>query len=95
MKAYPPLGAATIGAIANWILGVGKQRTDDVTEIAQLKNKYLTGRVRTDRTYPAGHADVNATDKEGDIVRSTTHEVVLINASGTLTWAQSALDITW
>lgn len=95
MKPYPSLTSQTFSGIAAWILGVGRQRTEDVTEISNLKSKYLTGRIRADRTFPTGNGDVNTTDKEGDIVRSNAFEVVLFNDAGTLKWARSALDVTW
>lgn len=95
MKSYPTLASPNVQNIAKWILGISKQRNDDIVEIANLKSKYLTGRVRTDREFPTANGDVNDTDKEGDIVRSATYEVILINDSGTLKWARSALTVTW
>lgn len=95
MKPYAPLVNVSLSGIAAWLLGISKQRTDDVTEINNLKNRYLLGRIRSDRSFPASHSDVNVTDKENDIVRSATFQVVLFNDGGTLKWARSALDVTW
>lgn len=61
-----------------------------------LKRTFVLGRFRTDRTTaPSSNSDVNSTDLEGDIIRTSTYQYTLVNDSGTLKWARSALDVTW
>lgn len=57
--------------------------------------KFVLGRFRHDRIAPTSHSDMLASDKEGDIVRSATHEYIVVNDSGTLKWARSSIDVTW
>lgn len=57
--------------------------------------KFVLGRFRHDRVAPTSNADVLASDKEGDIVRSATREYVVVNDSGTLKWARFSIDVTW
>ncbi len=62
---------------------------------ADLKNKVVIGRYRTDRTAPISSNDVQTPDKEGDIVRDGGYEYIVVNDSGTLKWARIALDVAW
>ena len=60
-----------------------------------LKNRFVAGRLRTDRTAPSAYTDVVGGDELGDIVRTGAYEYLLVNDSGTLKWARHALDVAW
>ncbi len=63
--------------------------------VRTLRGKFVSGRLRIDRTAPSSHSDVVGGDELGDIMRSGTYEYLLVNDSGTLKWARHAIDVTW
>jgi hypothetical protein len=95
MNEYPPVVGDNINSVLNFIRGISILRKEDVVADRNLKTRFIAGRLRTDRTTPTSNSDVNATDKEGDVVRTTTYQYIIVNDSGTLKWARHAIDITW
>lgn len=84
-----------IDSLSDWAQEVTRIRADDVTAWRELPLQYVTGR-RTERI-PSANNDVVAGDREGDIVyaANASHVYILVDKSGTLTWARIALDTTW
>lgn len=96
MRNYPTPPPPNMIAIIQWVRDITVLRNEDVSEIRNLNNRLVAGRLRTDRTTPSAHDDViDGIDKEGDIVRTGTYEYIIVNDSGTLVWARSAVDAVW
>lgn len=65
-------------------------------EFDRLPTKYVKGRNRTgERTVPAAFDDVEAPDREGDVILADDYFYFLVNDSGTLKWARFAVDVAW
>lgn len=96
MMSYPAITSMTIQGLLDFSRQISRLRSDDVNEVRNLNNRLVQGRLRTDRSTPSSHTDVNdGIDKLGDIVRTAAYEYVVVNDSGTLKWSRSAVDVTW
>lgn len=69
-----------------------RTRDDDVTESANYPNVFIRGRLVG--KIPTGSADVDSTDKIGDINFTDDYMYVLVDNSGTAEWRRVALG-TW
>ncbi len=97
MRNYSPLpNNPTLSDVIIKLNDILQTRDDDVREFNNLKNAYLTGRTRSDRTIaPTSHTDVASVDKAGDefFVGGYIYRVVLDGTA--LKWARIIADITW
>lgn len=73
------------------------REAEDISDFLNLDNRFVAGRgLFETRAAPSSPSDVLATDSEGDIVNTATHEYKLLNISGTgLRWDRRALDVAW
>lgn len=96
MRDYPAVPENNIPAIIEWLRSISTLRRDDAKVIRNFDNRFVRGRLRTDRPAPAAFDDIaDGVDKEGDIVRTSAYEYTLINDAGTLKWARFAVDVAW
>lgn len=89
MKTYPSLKDKTANSIAAVIDFITRQRTFDVTEWNTLPSKYVLG--RKVNKIPTGSADVDPSDRLGDVNYTATYFYVLIDNAGTAEWRRAAL----
>lgn len=70
---------------------------EDISDFDNLPNRFVRGRgLFQERAAPSSPSDVLATDQEGDIVNTATHEYKLLNIPSTgLRWDRRALDVAW
>jgi hypothetical protein len=94
MRQLYPLITSFTNAL-DWMREVARIRSEDIVEWQSLPQQYVTGR-RTTRV-PTANNDVISGDAEGDIVyaANASHMYILVDKSGTLTWARISLDTTW
>lgn len=94
---YPVLsGQPTLMVLWNFCNRLSLLRgTEDLPDYTNQKNIYVSGRSTT--RVPTGHADVLATDRQGDVVYAVdaSYVYMLVSKSGTLTWGRIAIDSTW
>lgn len=94
---YPVLvGNPSLVTLWNYCNRISLLRgTEDLPDYTNQKNIYISGRSTT--RVPTGHADVLATDRQGDVCYAVDASYVyyLVDKNGTLVWARIALDTGW
>ncbi len=71
------------------------RQVEDISDFINLPQQFVSG--RTTEREPSTPTDVLSSDNEGDIVinADATYQYQLVDVSGTLKWARTALDTSW
>jgi len=89
MKPYPSLKDKSADGMAEMLQFISRQREIDTRDWNNLQNIYVLG--RKVGKIPASSADVDATDRVGDVNYTTTYLYILVDNAGTAVWRRVAL----
>lgn len=89
LKDYPYWAVEKEGDVKEWLRQVSNIRKDDITQIQNLTNIFVSG--RKVGKIPTGSADVAATDRIGDVNYDASYYYILVDNSGTAVWRRIAL----
>lgn len=86
---YPYYPAETEEDIKEVLRQITNIRKDDIAQISQLTNIFVSG--RKVGKVPTSSLDVDSTDRIGDINYTTTYLYILVDNGGTAQWRRIAL----
>lgn len=86
---YPYFPASSMDEIKEQLRQITNIRKDDITTISQITSSFVSG--RKIGKIPSSSADVDVTDKVGDINYDADYLYILIDDSGTPAWRRATL----
>ena len=94
MNDYPQITPQTEQDIKDLLRIITRERTIDITDFENLKNRFMSG--RKVGKIPSGAADVSDTDRIGDMNYDENYLYLLTtDGSGGAIWGRIALDTGW
>ncbi len=88
-KDYPYWSASTLPDVIEQLRQITSIRKSDITTISQITSSFISG--RKVGKIPSSSADVDVTDKVGDVNYTASYFYILIDNSGTPAWRRVAL----
>lgn len=88
-KEYPYNALTSLDDAKELLRQITNIRKDDITQINNLVNVFISG--RKVGKVPTSSADVDATDRLGDVNWDTSYIYILIDNSGTAEWRRASL----
>ena len=88
-KDYPYWSAENLEDLITQMRQITNIRKDDITQIQNLPNIFLSG--RTVGKIPTSSADVDATDRIGDVSYDTNYLYILVDNAGTAVCRRATL----
>jgi len=87
---YPSTFDNSPEGIMSFLKQIIRLRVDDVTEVNNFPNVYMSGR-KVNKVPTSSSDVVSGQDREGDFNYNTNYLFILTNNSGTLVWRRVAL----
>jgi hypothetical protein len=89
MKQYPSLPKETLEDVCKVIQYIARERDTDIRDWNNLQNTFVSG--RKSGKIPTGSADVDPSDRVGDVNYDSSYFYIVINNGGTAAWRRIAL----